>query len=488
MSLIKRLNISSTRNLYTIISIIFIIFVLVFAWLIHSSYVKNEKEIVRENLYRIAVLLDKEIKVPFSDILLQHNALDANYKDKIKILNKELQPIIERISNIYKDYGMGIYSIGLDSVLAIGPDFKSEYLQRVSREYPYFKSYQSGKTEYSYSEKSRGWSGKSIYNITVPIYRGGEIIGHTWANYRLDDVYRAANNKVKVIFLISGILLIVVLFLTRVIIDTYNNQMYYLAKSISLGCSDSDIKILSPLKPLVSKIKEEKEIILRQEKELAKLERFYTVGEMAATLAHEVRNPLTTIDGYIQLIKLKSKDSSIINKLNVISKEVVSVNSIISEYLAFARDRVSKKESQDLNSIIDSVYPLLQSDANRNRKTVIFKPDNYLPDIQLNDKEIRQLIFNISRNGLEAMDEGGVLTIKTYTEDKKVVLEIRDQGSGIPDDIIDKISKPFYTTKENGTGLGLSVCYQIAKSHNGIIEIDSSDKGTTFYIKFNNEE
>lgn len=128
----------------------------------------------------------------------------------LKVLNKELQPILERISKIYDNYGIGYYSIDLDSVVAIAPNFNPSLLQRIPRSYPYFKSYETGKPEYVYSGTSIGWYGKSIYAITYPIYRNDKIIGHTWANYKMEDIYIQAREQSRNIFLYGFIILIIV--------------------------------------------------------------------------------------------------------------------------------------------------------------------------------------------------------------------------------------------------------------------------------------
>ncbi len=102
-------------------------------------------------------------------------------------------------------------------------------------------------------------------------------------------------------------------------------------------------------------------------------------------------------------------------------------------------------------------------------------------------KEIRQLILNLVRNGLEAMPTSGILTIRTYSESDKIVLAIEDTGTGIAESIANKLGTPFITTKEAGTGLGLSICYRIAERHGAKIEVKTSSTGTTFFIKFNAE-
>lgn len=107
-----------------------------------------------------------------------------------------------------------------------------------------------------------------------------------------------------------------------------------------------------------------------------------------------------------------------------------------------------------------------------------------IPDLELNAKEISQLILNLTRNGLQAMEERGSLSIKSYVKDSKVVLEIEDEGCSIPPEYISKVGTPFFTTKDTGTGLGLATCYKIAESHNAMVRIDSSPSGTIVSILF----
>ncbi|MHB1126144.1 MAG: ATP-binding protein [Bacillota bacterium] len=102
----------------------------------------------------------------------------------------------------------------------------------------------------------------------------------------------------------------------------------------------------------------------------------------------------------------------------------------------------------------------------------------------MDDKEIRQLIINLARNGLEAMPPGGVLTIRTYLEGKEVVLAVEDRGKGISSEVMNKIGTPFFTTKDNGTGLGLAICYSIASRHNATLKIETSPEGSAFFVRF----
>ncbi len=203
---------------------------------------------------------------------------------------------------------------------------------------------------------------------------------------------------------------------------------------------------------------------------------------MAAGIAHEVRNPMTTVSGFLQLAK--SKKDMHLEYIDLMLTELNRANDIIKEFLTLAKNKTSDRKPQNLNDIIEALYPLIQAEAVLSNKSVHLELSECVP-LYLDEKEIRQLILNIALNGLEAMSLGGELTIKTYSAENIVILEIQDEGCGIDREVLEKIGTPFFTTKDTGTGLGLAVCYSVASRHNADICIQTSDKGTTFSIQFN---
>jgi len=221
----------------------------------------------------------------------------------------------------------------------------------------------------------------------------------------------------------------------------------------------------------------------RFELEFARLERLNLIGEMAAGIGHEVRNPMTTVRGFLQVLSSKTTDSTDKEYFSLMIEEIDRANSIITEYLALSKDRVVEKKIINLNEIITRLLPLIKADAMMQDKYVIFSAGE-LPELLLDEKQIHQLIFNLVRNGLEAMPSGGKLTIRTFIESSEVVMAIQDEGRGIEHHLLDKIGTPFFTTKDNGTGLGLAVCYSIAARHNARIKLETNSSGTTFFIRF----
>lgn len=221
----------------------------------------------------------------------------------------------------------------------------------------------------------------------------------------------------------------------------------------------------------------------RFEKEFARLDRLNLVGEMAASISHEVRNPMTTVRGFLQVLSEKQETLAYRDYYDLMIQELDRANSIITEFLSLAKNKPIRRKKVSLNQIILALKPLIEANSlifNQNIEITTKRT----PKLRLDEKEIRQLILNLTRNAMEAMDPGGHLVIETYCEEHYVVLCVRDDGPGIDPHVLEKIGTPFITTKPSGTGLGLAVCYSIALRHEAIIEVDTGMDGTTFLIKF----
>jgi len=221
----------------------------------------------------------------------------------------------------------------------------------------------------------------------------------------------------------------------------------------------------------------------RMEKEFARLDRLNLIGKMAASIGHEIRNPMTAVRGFIQLLNEQNYYAKDKVYFDLMIEELDRANGIISEYLGMAKDKPIDRQPQYLDQIVNDIYPLIEADANY--KGMNIKLDLGKPPMTLIDKnEIRQLVLNIVRNGMDAMSEGGTLTIGTTIEAGEIVLFIKDEGQGLPPELLDKLGTPFLTTKANGTGLGLAVCYSIVSRHNARIDYETGHKGTTFKVYF----
>ncbi|MCL6639104.1 MAG: PAS domain S-box protein [Firmicutes bacterium] len=230
---------------------------------------------------------------------------------------------------------------------------------------------------------------------------------------------------------------------------------------------------------VVNDITERKQL----EKEMARLDRLHLIGEMAAGIGHEIRNPMTTVRGFLQMLGSKEECAKYREYYKLMIEELDRANAIITEFLSLAKNRAVDLKLMNLNSIVLALSPLITADAMVHDKFLHLDLGE-IPDLPLDEKEIRQLILNLARNGLEAMAPGGMLTIRTCPDGGEAVLSVHDQGKGIAPEVFEKLGTPFFTTKEQGTGLGLAVCYSIAARHNAVIKAETGPAGTTFSVRF----
>ncbi|MDP9702660.1 PAS domain S-box-containing protein [Paenibacillus intestini] len=218
--------------------------------------------------------------------------------------------------------------------------------------------------------------------------------------------------------------------------------------------------------------------------ELDNVDRLSLVGQMAASITHEVRNPMAVVRGFLQLMQEKSPES-LNHYYRIVMEELDRANSIINDFLSLAQNRIAEKEESQLHDIIHELSPLLWADANLRGQSIELMLAHNVPKLHLNAKEIKQVVLNLARNGMEAMTEKGVLTLETRMVDDRVELCVHDTGPGIPPVKQEKLFEPFYTTKAKGTGLGLSMCLSIVERHNGTITVESEEgQGTTFKVAF----
>ena len=192
---------------------------------------------------------------------------------------------------------------------------------------------------------------------------------------------------------------------------------------------------------------------------------------------------MTTVRGYLQLLGSKKEFSKYNSQFALMIDELDRANAIITEFLSLAKDRVVDLKVQSLKEIVQNIFPLIQADGVISDKYIHLELDE-VEEIPLDKKEIHQLILNLVLNGSQAMSPGGTMKIGTFMDNEEIVLSVQDDGPGIVPEVLGKIGTPFFTTKENGTGLGLAVCYSIAARHNAKIDIETGSTGTTFFVRF----
>lgn len=220
-------------------------------------------------------------------------------------------------------------------------------------------------------------------------------------------------------------------------------------------------------------------------KRLLHSERLATIGNMAAHVAHEIRNPLVTIGGFTRSLQRQLHNPEAVrNTLNIISDEVVRLEKILADVLEFTRLPASIRQDIDLNQIVAEICALLHNEAENHHIHMLQALDANVTPMRLDAVQIKQLLMNLIQNAIQAMPNGGELEVRTeLLAAQRVRLSVRDTGCGIEAEVLEKIFTPFFTTKTSGTGLGLAICRQIVHEHGGEITVSSvPQQGTTFSI------
>lgn len=582
------------------------------------SFLSDRKVRREAELNNVASYLDKRLPGSFMEILQQKDSLNKPVDEQVLVLNAVLQPIIDDVSLTHPGIGLGYYYNELDHILAIGPEFNTSKLKQMPQNLQYFNNiYETGKPVVTYSNSSDGWKGKSIINLAYPIYRNGKIIGHTWANVKMEDVYAEAWSRRWKILATGPIILGATLIMSWLAFRRFKTDLESFANAVVHNSDDLPKGIMPEFKSILDEVKKhteelqkeiserirtEEELRLSEErfskafnsipvsmvitllddgtiidanenflhkfgyireevighttpdlklfeniddrakiihlikeqgsvcnceliynkksgdtfvglhsgvaltllgkqciftvinditelrmlqKEISRLDRLNLIGEMAAGIGHEIRNPMTTVRGFLQLLSKKEECTNYKGYFNLMIDELDRANTIISEFLSLAKNKTVELTMVNLKSILENLFPLIQADAIVSDKYINLDLGT-VPELLLDEKEIRQLVLNLVRNALESMSPGGKMNIRTFMDQEEIVLAVQDDGKGIATDVLEKLGTPFFTTKENGTGLGLAVCYSICSRYNAKIDIETNPHGTTFFVRFKN--
>jgi len=343
-----------------------------------------------------------------------------------------------------------------------------------------------------------------------------QIIGILYVGM-LEKPYIDLRNKVMAKFagmaILSVILLLVILFFITSSIIQPLQQMVNATKKIADGNLNHKVKInfqdevgqlghsfnqmtenlkkaneklIQWGKTLEKRVEERTNELQEMQDSLIRSEKMASLGKMAAGVAHEINNPLTSIllNTHLMLEKVE-KNSRLSENLNLIAEETSRCSEIVRGLLEFSRQNPPEKNFADVNEIINTTLGILENQVAFQNIKIIKKLSLNLPQIQLDINKMKQVFWNLMINAAEAMSEGGTLTIASrISENKKnIEIEFTDTGMGIPKEYINKLFDPFFTTKGGGTGLGLAVSYGIIEQHKGKIEVRSKEyKGSTFII------
>jgi signal transduction histidine kinase len=311
----------------------------------------------------------------------------------------------------------------------------------------------------------KGWEARS--EICVALKDGGNILGIVDVESRSENAF--AHNDLIAIEALAGIL-------TSVI--TSANQYQRLQETIR------------QLRATEIELNARMEAQRSAENRLVQAAKLAAVGEMAAGIAHELNNPLTTVTGFSELVlEDLPQDFSYRQELEMVSREAHRASDVVRRLLDFSRQGERTRARADLNEIVHDVIALTRHLIQTNKVNLTLKLDENLPWVSIDRNQMKQVLLNLIHNALQAMPKGGELLVETHPEQRDdrnwVIMSVRDSGIGITPADQNRVFEPFFTTKgdRGGTGLGLSVTYGIVTDHGGTIEIASEPKkGATFTV------
>lgn len=233
-----------------------------------------------------------------------------------------------------------------------------------------------------------------------------------------------------------------------------------------------------------AKLHQQTDLLLKTEERIQSAARLATLGELSAGLAHEIRNPLASIrlvsDNLRDLVQDCSDGGEY---LDILRKEVDRLNQVVEQYLSMARSQKTHHKDVDVNQAIRDMLLLVRQPALKQNVALDFTEGD-IPLIEGEQVQLQQAFLNLALNAIQAMPNGGQLRIVTAVEQGCLQITFTDSGTGLPDDDLEQIFTPFYTTREKGTGLGLAITRRIIESHSGTIHaLAAEPAGTTFSIQ-----
>lgn len=223
------------------------------------------------------------------------------------------------------------------------------------------------------------------------------------------------------------------------------------------------------------------------EDQMRRKDRLAMIGQIAAGTAHEIRNPLTSIKGFLQVLKKTLEDHSFTREVHyteIMLEEIERINQLLGEFLLLSRSKETKHEMISLTKLMKQFLPLMSNEAQLKGIDIEHQEIDGLPQVIGNRDLLKQVFLNICKNAIEAINGAGKIRIsyQLHPEQNMLSINFEDNGPGIPSYVLDKIFDPFFTTKEEGTGLGLSVCHRIIHDMGGEIGVVSTEEFTVFRV------
>lgn len=345
---------------------------------------------------------------------------------------------------------------------------------------------------------------KQILDISKPVKLGHERLGGIRLGFDLSPIIQdiqevtfKAVGIASAIFLVGlGIIFVITFRMTKPI-----EQLTLAAKRIEEGDLQYRVSIHrdDEIGSLATAFDQMAERLLQREKELKdsqailrRTDRLSSLGLLTAGLAHEIRNPLVAIRTFTQLLPERYEDAEFREGFQGLAlKEVDRICGLINDLLSFARPSKPNVAPENINDVVDNIARILETQAKERGMAISREFSDSLPKVWIDREQMKQVFMNLILNAIQAMRDGGSIVLATRLSAKNeteltreyVQIEVRDNGVGIPPQDLEQIFDPFFTSKDEGSGLGLAVSHQIVQEHGGFVTVNSTvGKGTSFFV------
>lgn len=219
--------------------------------------------------------------------------------------------------------------------------------------------------------------------------------------------------------------------------------------------------------------------------QMKRADRLSALGHLSAGLAHEIRNPLASIEGAASILQIEPEDANRRSEfLEIIQIECRRLNKLVAQFLEFAKPRAPNLAPSEMQQILDSVSSLAAHAIRDDKIRILTEIQPDLPPVSCDPEQLKQVLLNLVLNAVQAMSQGGVvvLSAERFGRDQ-LAIRVRDEGAGVPPEHVEHIFDPFFTLKESGTGLGLSVAHGIVAQHGGMLGLESNtSQGAVFLV------
>lgn len=253
----------------------------------------------------------------------------------------------------------------------------------------------------------------------------------------------------------------------------------FLLKKLKITSSDEFGQLANDTNKMIDLINKLLEQKQKQEEAITRTEKLSVLGQLSAGIAHEIRNPLTSLKGFLYILRTDPKQEFI----DIMEMEIERINQIVDEFMVLSKPISKDFQKGCLNETVEDVVTIIDTHGKMYNIDIATQFANETSLANYNENQIKQVLVNFLKNSIEAMPNGGTITVSVTIVEDFIKILIKDEGMGIPKEMLEKLGEPFFTTKEQGTGLGLMISFKIIEEHNGTVTIDSEvGKGTTVVI------